>query len=280
MKSYFRRLDIDSGMDWAKENLLYEAYTGSISYGTNDEFSDEDIVGYTMVPMEYVDPYNWGWITGFHKNTPKFESTQYHHINGENPDNGKKGIVCDKIEGECDLTIYNIVKFFRLVANNNPNMVDSLFIDKELWTHTSSIHEMVYHNRHMFLSKEVYTTFNGYALSQMKKIKSKQPQNAKRQELIEKYGFDTKFSGHLVRLMLECEQILEEFDLDLRKNSQYLKDVKHGLFKSVEDLEKWFNDKKKVLDILYETSKIPKKPNETSLGILLNQCIEEFHGRR
>ncbi len=68
--------------------------------------------------------------------------------------------------------------------------------------------------------------------------------------------------------------------LDLKRNSKYLKDIKHGLFKSVEDLEKWFEEKKKVLDTLYETSKIPKKTNDIPIGNLLNQCIEEFHGRR
>lgn len=280
MKSYFRRLNIDKGIEWAQTNLLYEAYTGSVSYGTNTSLSDVDIVGYTMVPMEYIDPYDFNWIIGFHKNIPKFESTQFHHINGKNPTEEKAGIVCDAIEGECDLTIYNIVKFFRLVANNNPNMVDALFIDRELWTHSSKIHEHVWENRRMFLSKEVYKTFNGYAVSQMKKIESKNPQNEKRRLLIEKYGYDTKFTYHLCRLMLECHQILLLNDLDLRKHYKFLLAVKDGYFKNIDEIKKWFEGWKKDLDKLYETSKIQKTTDDIKLGILLNECIEEFHGNK
>ena len=57
----------------------------------------------------------------------------------------------------------------------------------------------------------------------MKKIKGGANRaNPKRQASVEEYGYDIKFGYHVVRLMLEVEQIMIEGDLDLLRNTDQL----------------------------------------------------------
>ena len=73
---------------------------------------------------------------------------------------------------------------------------------------------MVRDNRRLFLSKEAWKKFRGYAQAQLKKMNDKQPEG-KRKEIVDRYGFDVKFAYHIIRLMDEAEQILLDGDLDL-----------------------------------------------------------------
>lgn len=51
---------------------------------------------------------------------------------------------------------------------------------------------------------------------------------SKRINLIDKFGYDTKFAYNLVRLLNECEQILVEGDLDLERSKEMLKSIRKG----------------------------------------------------
>ena len=100
--------------------------------------------------------------------------------------------------------------------DNNPNMLDLLFVPTECVTHSTKIGDMVRDKRKLFLHKGCWHKFKGYAFSQMKKMESKEPEpDSKRLANREKSGFDVKFAAHTLRLMYECAQILETGDLDL-----------------------------------------------------------------
>ena len=51
-------------------------------------------------------------------------------------------------------------------------------------------------------------TFLGYAYAQKIKITSKQNTTGKRKQLIDDYGYDVKFSMHLIRLLYECYELI------------------------------------------------------------------------
>ena len=74
---------------------------------------------------------------------------------------------------EWDVQIFNIVKFFELCRENNPNMIDSLFTPENCVVHCTAIGRMVRDNRRLFLSKEVWKKFRGYAHAQLKKMNDK-----------------------------------------------------------------------------------------------------------
>jgi ribosomal protein L37AE/L43A len=107
-----------------------------------------------------------------------------------------------------------------------------------------------------------------------KKVKRK---GSKRQESVEKYGYDVKFAYHVVRLLNEVEQIMMEGDLDLMRNREQLKSIRRGEWKE-EDIRDYFTKKEKELETLYEKSTLPWGPDEGKIKQLLLHCLEEHYG--
>jgi predicted nucleotidyltransferase len=244
--------------------IQFEVMMGSEAYGVSSNDSDIDIYGFAIPPKEMVFPHIIGQIQGFGRQIQRFEQYQQHHIKDSN--NGK----------EYDFTIYSIVKYFQLCMDNNPNMIDSLFVPERCIFYMTDIGKMVYENRKMFLHKGCYFKFAGYAHSQLKKCKNRNPQG-KRKELVDKYGFDTKFAYNIPRLLLECEQILEKGDINLEVNREYLKDIRRGRY-SLEEIEEWQKIKEKHLTDLYAKSKLRHSPDEPAIKQLLMNCLEEYYG--
>lgn len=149
-----------------KDTIQYLCITGSAAYGVANIDSDLDIYGYCIPPKSILFPHMAGYIQGLDKGIPKFDQWQQHHIT-------------DSEEGkEYDFSIYSILKYFRLVMDGNPNMIDTLFVPRNLIIHTTKLHEVVRENRKLFLSKKVWHTFKGYSYSQLHKmsIKSDAPE--------------------------------------------------------------------------------------------------------
>ena len=94
---------------------------------------------------------------------------------------------------------------------------------------------------------------------------------------LKEHGYDVKFAYHVVRLLNEVEQILEHGDMDLMLNNEQLKSIRRGDWK-IEDIEGYFKDKERGLEILYNKSKLPHKPREKEIKQLLLNCLEEHYG--
>lgn len=247
-------------------NTLYETIMGSVAYGVSNDTSDMDVYGFCIPPKEDVFPHLRGEIMGFGRQIQRFEQYQEHHI--KDPSSQK----------EYDLTIYSIVKYFQLVMENNPNMIDSIFTPRRCVLHSTKVAEMVRDARKSFLHKGAWHKFKGYAYAQMSKIKNKtNSSNERRAEWIEKYGYDVKFAYHVVRLLDEVEQILVEGDLDLERNREQLKSIRRGEWK-LEDIEAHFQAKEKELESVYLSSKLPHSPDEDAIKALLMNCLEEHYG--
>jgi len=142
-------------------DTVYEGITGSIAYGCNNDMSDQDIYGICMLPLDMAFPHRKGFIKGFGPAPEYFETLNQHHIQHK-----------DK---EYDISILSIVKFFDLAAQNNPNIVDVLFLPQRCVLHESSIGKHIRANRRMFLHKGAMQKFLGYAHSQFKKMENKTP---------------------------------------------------------------------------------------------------------
>jgi predicted nucleotidyltransferase len=175
-----------------------------------------------------------------------------------------------------DFSIFSIVKYFQLCMDNNPNMVDTLYVPYECILHTTQIGKMVRDSADIFLHKGAFHKFLGYAHSQLHKMNIKNPEG-KRKELVEQFGFDTKYASHLVRLAYECEMILQEETLDIRRNREHLKQIRRGEIKQEEILE-WFHHKELQLNKLYVDSKLRKNPDEQAIKALLMNCLEIHYG--
>ena len=126
---------------WLEKGTIFLTTHGSQAYGTSTPESDLDVKGIAIPPIEYM--------FGFQKN---FEQA---------------------IQNEpVDLVIYSLQKFMKLAADCNPNIIEVLFTDKNKWFITTPLFERLYKNRHEFLSMKAKHTFSGYAISQLKRMKT------------------------------------------------------------------------------------------------------------
>jgi len=297
-----------------KTNIHFEVMMGSIAYGCSNDASDCDVYGFSIPPKDVIFPHLSGYIIGFGRQPNKFEQYQQHHIKDET------------FNKEYDITIYNIIKYFQLVMNNNPNMIDSLFVPRRCILHSTQVGEHVRENRKLFLTKKSWHTFKGYAYSQLNKAKNKNVHHfielckemkidyrismedfvdhcnenyvsvdrsnrfkslyskvyqsgkpTKRMDAIAKYGYDVKFAYHIVRLLNEVEQILVEQDLDIQRNREQLKSIRRGDW-TLEQIEKYFEQKELELEKLYTSSTLRHSPDEEGIKKLLMECLEMHYG--
>ena len=249
-----------------KNNIQYEVMMGSIAYGVSSNDSDVDVYGFCIPPKYMIFPHLTGEIFGFGTQHNRFEQWQQHHI--KNSSKTK----------EYDFTIYSIVKYFQLCMQNNPNMIDSLFVPRRCVLHSTQIGEHIRERRKDFLHKGSWHKFKGYAYSQVHKMNTKVPdKNSKRYKSIQKFGFDIKFAYHVVRLLNEIEQILIEKDLDLQRNREQLKSIRNGEW-SKEQIENYFEIKEKSLEELYIKSDLPHSPDEERIKTILLECLEIHYG--
>lgn len=258
---------------WLDTSIHYATIMGSQAYSCHNEVgvktprgSDMDIYGFCVPPKEMIFPHLSGNIRGFGKEPPNFEQFQQHHI--ENKGDRK----------EYDVAIFGIVKYFQLLMENNPNMIDSIFTPESCVLHMTDMGKMVKDGRHLFLSKIVKTKMGAYAYSQLRKLSANvHASGESRKESIATYGYDLKKSYHTIRLVLQAEQILTEHDLDLGRNAEILKDIRAGNW-TLEEVQDYFSQKEKILDELYHTSTLQLRPNEDAIKQLLINCLEHHYG--
>ena len=251
---------------WMISNTCYLTVMGSNAYAASGDTSDVDVYGFCLPPKEMVFPHLAGTIQGFGTQVQKFDQWSEHHI--KHPDK----------DTEYDFTVFGIVRYFQLCMENNPNTLDSLFVPRRCIMHSTGVSEHMRTNRRIFLHKGAMGKFRGYAFSQMSKIRNKtNSSNPKRAATIERHGYDTKFLMHVVRLALECEQILVEGDLDLERNGGILKSVRRGEW-TLEQAEDWFTNKERALETCYANSTLPHSPDETRIKQILLECLEMHYG--
>jgi predicted nucleotidyltransferase len=252
---------------WLPANTHYAAIVGSESYGANTNTSDKDIQGICMPPKDDIFPHLRGEIMGFGRQHQRFNVWQEHHI--VDPSN--------KIE--YDFSIYSIVKFFELAMENNPNILDVISVPVRCIIHATPIGQMIRDNRKLFYHAGCFHKFRGYAFSQISKLdQGANRSNEKRAADIEKNGYDTKFLMHVVRLALECEQLLLTGELILDRDSQTLLSIRRGDW-TLEQGKKWWEEKERALETAYTNCKIlPHAPNEEAIKQLLLNCIEHHYG--
>ena len=253
MASHLQRLMkrqlINDAPSFLSGAVQYEVVMGSVAYGVSTDSSDFDVYGFAIAAKEDAFPHLRGEVPGFDPCEPGFQHYQKHHIQDPQA-NGGRG-------REYDVTVYAITKYFRLLSENNPNIIDSLFVPHNCVLHCTPIGDMVRDRRTLFLHKGCWPKFKGYAYGQVKRMQNKNP-TGKRKAIVDEFGYDVKFAYHIVRLLNEVEQIMLECDLDLQRSAEQLKAIRRGEW-SYERLEQYFVDKEKQLETLYLDCTLPAK---------------------
>ncbi len=123
-------------INWVKQNglLVFEAITGSKSYGLDTATSDTDIRGVFILPKDM------------------YYSLEYtEQINNETN----------------DIVYYELKRFMELLAKNNPNILEMLNVPNQFVLHKNAIMNNL--NAEIFLSRLCEKAFANYAFTQIKK---------------------------------------------------------------------------------------------------------------
>ena len=122
----------------AEKLLIYKAIAGSKAYGLDLPTSDTDIRGIYIQGNDK--------LLGFGYCEQVSDSTN-------------------------DIVYYELNRFVKLLLQNNPNIIENLFVPTDKILICDPLIMPLYNNRHKFLSKKIRFTFGGYAISQIKKAR-------------------------------------------------------------------------------------------------------------
>lgn len=256
---------------WMEDGaVILEIINGSYAYGCSTDTSDLDIYGVCVPPKGIVFPHTQGYIQGYDKNIPTFEQYQEHGIKDQSAHGGKGQ--------EYDLNIFNILKFCRLAADNNPNIIDVLYAGQHCVLHCTQAGTMLRNARSAFIHKGLKQKYIGYAHSQLHKMGLKTPEpGSKRDASVQQYGYDVKYATHLVRLIGYAEQLLTTGDLNMALEADRLKAIRNGEW-TEQQIKDFFTAKETSLEQLYVTSQLPRKPDEAKIKQLILDILEHHYG--
>ena len=186
--------------------IILRATVGSTVHGTNvSDTADIDEMAIAIEPMRYVIGLQH-WESAVIRTQPDGVRSQ---------------------PGDQDLTVHSLRKFCKLAIKGNPSLLIALFVPHEAVSERNEIGRDLQRNRQMFLSKDAGDTFIHYMHSQRNRMtgESGSRHGAPRPELIEKYGFDTKYAGHIVRLGLQGIELMETGHMSLPMQKAHREEV-------------------------------------------------------
>jgi len=134
-------------------NLIFKCLSGSHAYGLNLETSDKDYRGvFSVDPLRYTDL------------QPPPEQ-----INNDKQDD----------------VYYSVKRFFDLLRNSNPNILELLWMPDDCVETTSPQWNIIKENRTKFITKQAYKSVCGYAIAQIKKARGQKKKISLNQEHLE-----------------------------------------------------------------------------------------------
>lgn len=209
-------------------HVIYRCIVGSRAYGLDRDESDTDRRGI------YLPPAAMHWS-----------------IHG----------VPEQLENEATQECYwELEKFLRLALKANPNVLEALHTP--LVEHADQTAREVLEARPAFVSKLVYQTFNGYAMSQFKKME---------QDLRNRGEVKWKHAMHLLRLLMAGIETLRTGVVPVRvvEHRERLLAVRDGVMAWAE-VEAWRVELHAAFEREFERTALPERPDyERVNGILV-----------
>lgn len=227
---------------------------GSKSYGTNTPESDDDYMGIAIAPMShYIGLKSWE-----NDGSLKIERKETHNA---------------------ELTAFELRKFLRLMKAFNPNVVPLLYLresDYEVVEHPGKI--LIAH-RKRFESKRAAKTLIGYAQGQINSVINCNTGKLgqKRKELVAKFGYDTKFASHTVRILHMAIEFFDtgEFNVFRTWDRDLLMDIRAGKM----ELKEWLAMAQSLIEKAREAEKrtsLPEEPDEEFINDLCMYLVRNY----
>lgn len=111
--------------------------------------------------------------------------------------------------GDLDLTIYSLRKYLRLALQGNPTVLTLLFVPPKLWVSGDSRGRQLQELAPSIISRQAGKRYLGYLQAQRQRmLGEKGGLDVHRKELEEKFGYDTKYAMHMLRLGYQGIELL------------------------------------------------------------------------
>lgn len=207
--------------------IIYRCVVGSQAYGLSHNHSDFDRRGIYLPPADM----HWSLY-------------------------GVPEQLENKDTEEC---YWELQKFLSLALRANPNILECLYTP--LVEHTTEISSAILAKRDIFLSKIVFQTYNGYVMSQFKKLE---------QDLRSTGNIKWKHVMHLVRLLLQGISVLQQAQVPVLI-AEYRDDllaIRDGS-RAWSDVNKWRLDLHRQFDAAFQTTRLPDAPDYAEADRLL-----------
>lgn len=203
----------------ANQNLILLTEAGSRLHGISVGGDDQDLQGVCIEPPEVM------------LGTGQFELYEYR----TQQMGDRSG------DGDIDCSIYGLAKWVRLICNGNPSHLLPLFAPDDKVFFINDVGTHLRNNVGLFLAKDHAQKFLGYLNSQRMRMLGQKSQRTNRPELVEKYGYDTKFASHAIRIAIQGIQLMKTGRLTLPMEDherRYLIKIREGHFTQGEVLAK------------------------------------------
>lgn len=178
--------------------------------------------------------------------------------------------------GDLDLVVYSLRKWARLAAAGNPTVLLLLFIPDQELTVNTDVGRDIQRHPERFLSRMAGRKFLGYLNSQRRRLTGELSRPANRPELIERYGFDTKFAYHAIRLGIQGIELMERGRITLpmpQPHRAQLVDVRQGKY-TFPDVLRWLDEVTARLEYLTDTADLPDAPDPAIIDDWLVQTYQ------
>jgi len=201
--------------------VIYRFQVGSKAFGLSNESSDDDIRGIFLPPADK----HWS----------------LHEVPGQ----------LELNDGQLDEVFWELEKFLRLALKANPNILETVWTPIVL--EASPIAQRVREMRNAFLSKHIYKTYSGYAISQFRRMKN---------SFQKKGTFKTKHAMHLVRLLHSGIGALRtgEIMVDVSEFRSELLAIRNAQY-SFEEVEQMATDLNKRFADAFEETELADQPD-------------------
>lgn len=163
-----------------------------------------------------------------------------------------------------DLQIYGLRKYVKLALSGNPTILALLFIPTEFISVIDAKGTQLRDMRGSIISRHAGKAFLGYMQAQrMRLVGERGQKRIKRPELEEKFGFDTKYAMHVLRLGMQGVELLTTGNLNFpmsREEIDYLYGVREGA-ESLQAVLTKAGELEAELKLLLDNSPLPAEPN-------------------
>lgn len=207
--------------------VIYSCVVGSRAYGLDTADSDTDVRGVFVAPPKML----WSLFGA----PEQFE------------------------DGEAQSCHWELQKFLTMALKANPNVLECLY--SPLVEKVTPTGETLLGLREQFLSRMVFQTFNGYALSQFKKLE---------QDLRNQGSIRWKHAMHLLRLLLTGAATLREGHVPVRVGAhrERLLAVKRGEL-TWEQVDAWRKELHGAFEDALASTRLPARPDYESVNQFL-----------